>query len=203
MGHSSTEEDIVKLGLALLRSIVGFLFLGHGLQKLAGWFGGHGLEGTGQFFESLGLRPGKRHAALSGAAEAGGGALLALGLLTPAAAAMISGSMLVAIRKVHLPNGPWVSDGGYEYNLALLAIVFALTDLGPGEWSLDEALGIELRGPVWALAELGAGVAGSYAVTYLSEQYSAQQPPAAFATPEAAADPASPGNDPSATAATA
>ena len=87
----------MKLGLALLRAVVGLLFFGHGTQKLYGWFGGHGPDATGQFFESLGLRPGKRHAISAGAAEAGGGALIALGFLTPAAAAGIIGTMATAI----------------------------------------------------------------------------------------------------------
>ncbi|MBV8958491.1 MAG: DoxX family membrane protein, partial [Actinobacteria bacterium] len=93
--------------LLLLRVVVGLLFVGHGTQKLFGWFGGHGLEGTGQFFENLGLKPGIKHARAAGAAEAGGGALIALGLLTPAAAAALIGVMSTAIRTVHLKNGPW------------------------------------------------------------------------------------------------
>src|SRR5947209_4331600 len=128
---------MMKLGLTALRLVVGGLFAGHGAQKLFGWFGGHGLEGTGHFFESLGLRPGRRHATAAGATEAGGGALLALGLLTPAAAAGLIGTMFTAIRKVHGPKGPWVTDGGYEYNLVLIAAVIALADVGPGDWSLD------------------------------------------------------------------
>ena len=152
----------MQFGLALLRIIVGGLFMGHGLQKLAGWFGGYGLEGTGQFFESsLNLRPGKAHAAAAGAAEAGGGALLAAGLDTPLGAAALSGTMITAIRKVHAPKGPWNSDGGYEYNLVLLAIVFALSDIGPGKLSLDAALGRERKGLHWALGQLAAGAIGS------------------------------------------
>jgi putative oxidoreductase len=152
----------MQFGLALLRIIVGGLFMGHGLQKLAGWFGGYGLEGTGQFFEdSLNLRPGKAHAAAAGAAEAGGGALLAAGLDTPVGAAMLSGTMITAIRKVHAPKGPWNSDGGYEYNLVLLAIVFALSDVGPGKLSLDAAIGREHKGLPWALGQLAAGAIGS------------------------------------------
>jgi putative oxidoreductase len=164
----------VKLGLAVLRTIVGTLFIGHGLQKLAGWFGGHGLAGTGQFFEALGLRPGKVQAAASGAAETVGGALLAGGLLTPLGASMISGSMLTAIRKVHAKNGVWVADNGFEYNLVLLGAVFAVSDLGPGSWSLDEALGIGRRGPAWALAQLAAGAAGSAAAVALGERQEAE-----------------------------
>jgi putative oxidoreductase len=152
----------MQVGLALLRMIVGGLFMGHGLQKLAGWFGGYGLEGTGQFFESsLNLRPGKAHAAAAGAAETGGGALLAAGLDTPLGAAALSGTMITAIRKVHAPKGPWNSDGGYEYNLVLLAIVFALSDIGPGKLSLDAALGRERKGLQWALGQLAAGAIGS------------------------------------------
>ena len=154
----------MKLGIALLRAIVGVLFMGHGLQKLAGWFGGHGLEGTGKAFESMGLRPGKAHAAAAGASETVGGALLAGGLLTPLGASLLSGTMLTAIRKVHLANGVWAANGGYEYNLVLLAIVFGVTDLGPGEWSLDEALGTRRSGPGWALAQLAAGAIGSACV---------------------------------------
>ena len=173
----------MKLGLALLRIIVGGLFIGHGLQKLAGKFGGHGPEGTGQFFEQLGLRPGKTHAVAAGAAEAGGGALLALGAFTPLAAAALTGTMTTAIRTVHAPKGPWVSEGGYEYNLVLMAAVFAITDVGPGALSVDALRGREHRGTVWALAQLGAGVAGSAAVM----AWGAKQPAAA---PEAAPTPA-------------
>jgi putative oxidoreductase len=151
----------MKLGLALIRIVVGTLFAGHGLQKLTGRFGGHGITGTGEFFESLGLRPGKQHAIASGLGETAGGALLALGLFTPLGSALISGSMITAIRKVHAKNGVWASNGGFEYNLVLLGVVFAVTDVGPGVWSLDEALGITRRGPGWAIAELAAGAAGS------------------------------------------
>jgi putative oxidoreductase len=154
----------MQFGLAVLRFVVGGLFMGHGLQKLAGWFGGFGLEGTGQFFEeSLNMRPGKAHAAAAGAAETGGGALIAAGLATPVGASLLSGTMITAIRKVHGSKGPWVSDGGYEYNLVLLAIVFALSDAGPGRLSLDAALGRERKGLHWALAQLAAGALGSAA----------------------------------------
>jgi putative oxidoreductase len=159
----------MKLGLTILRAVVGLLFLGHGAQKLYGWFGGHGPEGTGQFFESLGLRPGRKQATMAGAAEAGGGALLALGLLTPAAAAALIGVMATAVRTVHLKNGPWVSEGGYEYNLTLIAIMVALADLGPGDISLDHALGLEVHGPVVALLALAAGIGGAAVVTRPTE----------------------------------
>src|SRR3954465_4787287 len=100
----------MKLMRFVLRALIGGLFVGHGTQKLFGWFGGHGIEGTSGFFESLGLKPGKRTAVAAGAAEAGGGALLAAGLLTPVAGAAIAGTMVTAIRHVHLQKGPWVTE---------------------------------------------------------------------------------------------
>jgi putative oxidoreductase len=151
----------MKLGTALLRATVGGLFVGHGTQKLFGWFGGSGLEGTRGFMDKLGMKPAKRNALAVGAAETTGGTLLALGLLTPLAGALLTGTMASAVRLVHGKNGPWNSDGGYEYNLVLAAAVFALTDAGPGDWSLDAARGRARWGEGWALAQLGAGLAGS------------------------------------------
>jgi putative oxidoreductase len=151
----------MQLSFAVLRAIVGGLFFGHGMQKLAGWFGGQGMEGTARSFESMRLRPGVAHAAAAGAAEAGGGALVLAGAATPLGAAAISASMITAIRKVHGPKGPWVTDGGYEYNLVLLALLFALTEEGPGRFSLDALRGRRRWGLGWALAELGAGALGS------------------------------------------
>ncbi len=159
----------MKLGLTFLRTVIGALFFGHGTQKLFGWFGGYGPEGTGQFFESLGLRPGRRHALNAGAAEAGGGTLIALGLFTPAAAAAIIGTMATAIRTVHIKNGPWVTQNGYEYNLALIAIMVALADLGPGDISLDHALGTEVKGPLVALLALAGGVGAATLLTQSSD----------------------------------
>jgi putative oxidoreductase len=159
-------EAIMDLGRLILRGVVGPLFVGHGTQKLFGWFDGHGPDGTGGFFESLGLRPGKRHATAAGWAETAGGALLTLGAFTPVAQAMITGTMVTAIRKVHLQNGPWVTQNGYEYNVTLIAATAALTEAGPGRPSLDAGLfGNALKGKGWALAALAAGVAGSYVVT--------------------------------------
>lgn len=155
----------MKLGLATLRITLGGLFFGHGAQKLFGWFGGYGPEGTGQFFESLGLKPGRRHATAAGAAEAGGGALLALGLFTPAAAGAIIGTMATAIRHVHAKNGPWVTQNGWEYNAVIIAAMVALADLGPGDLSLDAAFGTEVKGPLIALLTLAGGIAGATVLT--------------------------------------
>jgi putative oxidoreductase len=150
----------MDLALFALRIVAGLLMAGHGAQKLFGSFGGHGIAGTGQFFESLGLRPGHRHARLAGLSELGGGLLLVLGLLTPLGAAAVIGVMTVAILTVHLSKGPWSSDGGYEYNLVLISIAFALGCAGPGGWSIDHALGLNTGGVGWGLAALGAGVLG-------------------------------------------
>jgi putative oxidoreductase len=151
----------MKIGKLVTRLVIGGLFVGHGTQKLFGWFDGPGLDDTAQAFESMGLRPGRRHALAAGAAETAGGVMVAAGFMTPAAVSVLSGVMLTAVRKVHLKNGPWVTKGGYEYNLVLLAALMALADGGPGSPSLDSGLGIEKHGAGWALAALAAGAAGS------------------------------------------
>jgi putative oxidoreductase len=160
-----TEAQAMNVGTAALRGIVGPLFIGHGTQKLFGWFDGPGLEATAGGFEQMGLRPGRRHATAAGVAEALGGALLTLGALTPLAGSLIIGTMTTAIRKVHLPNGPWVTSGGWEYNAVLIAAVAALVEQGPGTPSVDEQVFPRLRGPFWAALAVGSGVAASYLVT--------------------------------------
>jgi putative oxidoreductase len=144
----------MALGLFVLRVIIGALFVGHGAQKLGGKFGGHGLDGTSRMFESLGLRPGRTQAIAAGIAEVAGGALLMLGLVVPLAACLLSGVMLMAIWKVHAAKGPWVTDGGFEYNLVLLAAVFALAAVGAGTWSLDHAANLSDANAGWAIGQL-------------------------------------------------
>ena len=146
-------------GRLVLRATVGGIFVEHGTQKLFGWFGGHGPDGTGQFFESIGLRPGRRNAIVAGIAEAGGGALLALGLATQEGAAAVGSVMVTALRTVVWSDGVKVGTGGYE--LLLLGNAVALADLGPGRLSLDALLRQERRGARWAVAALGAALAGS------------------------------------------
>jgi putative oxidoreductase len=155
----------MHLARTAIRGVVGPLFIGHGTQKLFGWFGGHGIEGTGGAFESMGLKPGKRHAAAAGAAEALGGALITTGALTPVGAALISGTMVTAIRKVHASNGPWVAEGGFEYNVVLLGAMAAITETGPGKPSFDARRFPKLHGTTLALLQLAAGVAGSFLAT--------------------------------------
>jgi putative oxidoreductase len=149
----------MDLALFVLRVVVGGLFAAHGAQKLFGAFGGHGIAGTGQFFENLGLRPGERHARLAGLGEFGGGLLLVFGLLTPLGAAAIIGIMTVAVLTVHLTKGWQNTEGGYEYNVVLAASAFALAAAGPGGWSVDNALGLDW-GTGWGFVALAAGILG-------------------------------------------
>lgn len=150
----------MDLALLVLRLVVGLFFVGHGAQKLFGAFGGHGIQGTAQFFESIGIRPGRRNAQAAGWSELLGGALLALGLFTPLAALLIIAVMTTAILSVHAKNGPWVTDSGFEYNLVLIAIAFVVA-ANPGDWSLDAAFGLgEIHGTAFAVAALVLGALG-------------------------------------------
>ncbi|MGD6967142.1 DoxX family protein [Rossellomorea vietnamensis] len=131
---------MLDTGLLIIRLVIGLSFIGHGAQKLFGWFGGYGLEGTGGWMESLGMKPGKAMAFLAGLAEFVGGIFFVLGLLTPVAGIMIAITMLIAIVKVHYANGYWSTNNGYEYNLALLAVAIGLALAGPGKYALDAIL---------------------------------------------------------------
>jgi putative oxidoreductase len=150
----------MDIALLVLRIVVGLGFAAHGAQKLFGWFGGHGIDGTAGFFDQIGLRPARAHAYAAGVTEFAGGLLIALGLGVPFAAAALIAVMTAAILTVHLHNGFFNADNGYEYNLELAAAVFALAGIGAGEWALDTALGLDLAGTGWALAALAAGILG-------------------------------------------
>lgn len=129
-------------GLFIIRLALGALLFAHGTQKLFGWFGGYGLSGTGGFFESVGHRPGRTMAMMAGASEAVGGLFLAIGFLTPWAAAMVMGTMFVASVSVHAPNGLWATNGGYELPLTNALVATGLAFTGAGAWSIDHAAGI-------------------------------------------------------------
>ena len=120
-----------------IRIIAGIIFIAHGAQKLFAWFGGYGLAGTGQWMESIGLAPGYPMALLAGSAEFFGGLLLILGLFTKPASAILAITMIVAIVSVHLNNGLFMVNNGYEFGLSLLAITIALFIQGGGKYSLD------------------------------------------------------------------
>ncbi|GAB3757607.1 DoxX family protein [Ramlibacter monticola] len=127
-------------GALALRVPVGIIFAAHGAQKLFGWFGGYGLEGTGQFFGSIGLNPGYLMALLAGLVEFFGGLALVFGLLVRPAAAALAAAMLIAIFGVHIGKGFFADKGGYEYALALFAASVALLFSGAGGYSVDQAL---------------------------------------------------------------
>jgi putative oxidoreductase len=166
----------MDLAVLVLRLVVGPLFAAHGAQKLFGVLGGGGLEGTAGMFDSIGLRPGWLQARAAGTAELVGGLLIALGLFTPFAAAALIAVMVAAIVTVHAPNGIWNTNQGYEFNLVLIAAVFALAGIGAGAWSLDNALGFDLHGPIWAIAALAAGIIGGIG-TVISGRISAGHEP--------------------------
>ncbi|MDY6943894.1 MAG: DoxX family protein [Pseudomonadota bacterium] len=129
-----------SLSQSALRIPVGIIFVAHGAQKLFGWFGGYGLEGTGQWMASISLNPGYLMALLAGSAEFFGGLALILGLLVRPAAAVLAFTMIVAILAVHIGNGLFMSNNGYEFGLALLAASVALVISGAGRGSLDAML---------------------------------------------------------------
>jgi putative oxidoreductase len=166
----------MDLAVLVLRLVVGPLFAAHGAQKLFGVLGGGGLEGTAGMFDNIGLRPGWLQARAAGTAELVGGLLIALGLFTPFAAAALIAVMVAAIVTVHAPNGIWNTNQGYEFNLVLIAAVFALAGIGAGAWSLDNALGFDLHGTIWAIAALAAGIIGGIG-TVISGRISAGHEP--------------------------
>ena len=127
-------------GALALRIPVGIIFAAHGAQKLFGWFGGYGLEGTGQFFASVGLNPGYVMALLAGLAEFFGGLALVIGLLVRPAAAALAVAMLIATFEVHWSKGFFAGSGGYEYALALFAASLSLLFSGSGRFSVDRAV---------------------------------------------------------------
>lgn len=131
---TKTEQSFATLPLRL---IAGLVFSTHGAQKLFAWFGGYGLEGTGQWMESIGLAPGYLMALMAGGAEFFGGLLLIVGLLVRPASFVLAITMVVAIFTVHIDNGLFMSNNGYEFGLSLLAITLALFIQGAGKLSLD------------------------------------------------------------------
>ena len=143
----------MDVGLLIARFVFGLLLAAHGCQKLFGWFGGPGLSGTATFFESLGFHPGRAFVLATVFAECGGGLLLALGLVQPAAAATIISVMIVAIATVHWGKG-LLGPSGIELPLLYLTAALSLALTGPGAYSLDSALGLTQ----WWTAEVTAVV---------------------------------------------
>lgn len=182
----------MKLARLLLRVLIGGLFIGHGTQKLFGWFGGGGLKDTAEMFDAIGMKPGHVNATAAGVAETAGGAGILLGYKTPFSASALIAVMLTAINRVHLKNGPWATNGGYEYNAVLIAGAASLAEMGPGRLSLD---GKNARsGPLWGLASLVLGVVGAAGAHVFTEAQSGgvlDEPPITTETPAEADSPGS------------
>jgi putative oxidoreductase len=151
----------MKYSRLLARLVVGSMFFAHGTQKLLGWFDGPGVEGTTGMMGKLGLAPARTNALAAGASETFGGIAIALGAATPLAVTSLIATMTTAIRTVHWKNGFFTANGGYEYNLTIIAALLLIADAGPGPISVDAAFGIEESGPGVALAAAAAGVLGS------------------------------------------
>jgi putative oxidoreductase len=151
----------MSYGILLLRLVVGVAFIGHGTQKLFGWFGGHGPKGTGGFFGSQGYRAPVLMAVVAGLSEAGGGTLLALGFATPLAAAMLATVMINAIASVTFKKSFML---GSELEIAYLTIAVSLAAIGPGRFSIDRAIGWDdnISGVWWGVAALGVALVVSF-----------------------------------------
>ena len=154
----------MDIGLLILRLVIGTLFIGHGTQKLFGWWNGGGPAGTARFFDHVGFRPAPPLAIVAGLTETGGGSLILLGLLTPLGAAGVIGVMTAAGVVVHLPNGLWNTNGGIELPLMNAAAAAALAFSGPGRYSVDRLIGWHLRGTGWGLAATVLGLAAGLAM---------------------------------------
>jgi putative oxidoreductase len=154
--HNPLKDSPMSTGLLILRIVVGLLLAAHGSQKLFGWFGGYGIAGTGGWLESIGFRPGKAMAVVTGLAETAGGLALVVGLLTPLAAAVVVGTMTVAAWS-HAASGLWATNGGYELPLVYAVVGAALAFTGAGDYSLDNALGLSF-GTAYAVGAVVLGL---------------------------------------------
>ncbi|HET9496583.1 MAG TPA: DoxX family protein [Chloroflexia bacterium] len=165
------------VGLLVLRVVVGGLMTGHGAQKLFGWWGGNGLEGTAGWLESMGMKPGKPWAIVAGASEFGGGVLTLLGFLNPLGPLGTIGSMSMATAKVHWGKPIWVTSGGAELPVTNIAAALALAMAGPGKISVDSALGLRLPRRLILVPGLAAAAAGVAAGVIMSRQPEQQTQP--------------------------
>jgi putative oxidoreductase len=170
-------------GILLLRVIVGLVLYAHGAQKLFGWYGGYGLRGTAGFFGGLRFRMPTAMTVMAGLSEASG-VLFAAGLVTPLAALLMASTMVVAVGSVHIKNGLFVTNNGFEYNLVLWSVAVAVSATGPGRFSLDRAFGWDdnISGFWWGVGVAVLSVAGG-ALVLATRKRAAPEP-----EPEANAD---------------
>jgi putative oxidoreductase len=167
---------LVTAGLLVLRLMLGLTLAAHGAQKLFGWFEGPGLTGFATNLEELGIRPGRPWAIISAAVEFGGGLLVAVGLVTPVAALFLVGDLLIAILTIHLARGFWNHDGGYEFPLALIGGLVALSLVGPGAASIDRLIRLSLPEPATWLAIVIVVLLGVIAAAASGRVRTADQP---------------------------
>jgi putative oxidoreductase len=162
--RQTIERSIMDEGLLIGRVVLGLMMTAHGTQKLLGWFGGYGLDGTGGFFEQLGFRPGRLFAAVASLGETAGGLLMALGLLGPVGPAVVLAVMIVAAITVHWPHGLFATNNGIEVPLLYATGAVALIFTGPGRYSLDALLGLlTVWTPGLSWAALAVGIVGGVA----------------------------------------
>jgi len=173
MGNTSARD----VGLLVLRTAMGGILFVHGAQKLFGWFGGGGIAGTAAGWEKIGFRPARANVVAAGLGTAGGGALLALGLATPAAGATAAGTMAVAA-EMHVPGGFFAHEGGVEYVAFLGVAATAVALTGPGELSVDALLGHRLNRPWMRAIALASVVPAAAAVIWRRRQALAAAPAA-------------------------
>lgn len=173
------EAAAVSIGLLALRIVVGLAMAAHGSQKLFGWFGGHGLAGTGGFFEMIGFRPGKLFALVAGSTELLSGLLIATGFLGPIGPALMLSVMIVAAITVHLKNGFFAQSNGVEVPVLFGIGAVALAFTGFGRFSIDSLTGLDtLFGATEAVIALGIGVAGAFGNLVIRRRQPAAAPAA-------------------------
>lgn len=190
----------LAIGLLVLRVVIGATLMGHGAQKLFGWFGGSGIKGFSGGMKRMGLRPPIFWATLAALGEFGGGLLLVLGLLTQLGALGIMGSMFVAIVSVHLPKGFWNGKGGIEFPLSLWAAALALGLTGPGDLSLDHLLPFPVYQPVAFVIAAAVLMLALLVIVRVSKPQQAPAPQAPQPPPQPTQQPADQTPEPSRTA---
>ncbi|RFC78010.1 DoxX family protein [Streptomyces sp. AcE210] len=165
-GTVTARTSASDWGLLLIRLTFGLLMAGDGAQKLFGISGGQGLTETGKGFAALGYHPGKLFASIGGLSEFLGGLGLALGLLTPLAAAAVIGVMINAMATVTGAHGLWATDGGVEYNVCIAVVALGIAATGPGRLAVDRFFRWGTGG--WPQAACALGLGGLAAAITLS-----------------------------------